>query len=158
MTAMIGRVLDFLSGRETPQSTKGADEFQLAVAALLIEAAHMDDDFTAGERATIERLLAAKFSLTNEALATLMREAESTVQESAQLFSFTHQVNKNVPPEARRHIIEMLWQVAYADGTLNADEDALVRRIAGLIYVPDRERALARQSALDTLAAATPKT
>lgn len=154
----LGRVFDFLSGREAPSAAKGADEFQLAIAALLIEAARMDDDFTAAERATIERLLGAKFSLTSDALATLMREAESIVQKSAQLFSFTHQVNKNVPPEARRHIIEMLWQVAYADGTLDADEDALVRRIAGLIHVPDRERALARQTALDTLAAASPKT
>jgi uncharacterized tellurite resistance protein B-like protein len=42
----------------------------------------------------------------------------------------------------------MLWDVAYADGVLDPEEDLLIRRIAGLIYVDDRERVLARQRVL----------
>jgi uncharacterized tellurite resistance protein B-like protein len=150
---MIKRVIDFLSGRDAPSPAKGADDFQLAVAALLIEAARMDDDFTESERATIGRLLANKFDLTPPALEKLMHAAEEKVQKSTQLFSFTHQVNKTLPPESRAHIIEMLWQVAYTDGVLDANEDMLIRRIAGLIHVPDRERANARAAALEKLAA-----
>ena len=51
-------------------------------------------------------------------------------------------------------IIEMLWKVVYADGVLDPYEDMLLRRIAGLIYVPDRERGMARQRALAHIAAA----
>ena len=46
------------------------------------------------------------------------------------------------------HVIEMLWDVAYADGVLDPEEDLLIRRIAGLIYVDDRERVMARQRVL----------
>jgi uncharacterized tellurite resistance protein B-like protein len=51
-------------------------------------------------------------------------------------------------PEERVELIEMLWGVAYADGVLDPEEDLLVRRIAGLIHVDDRERVLARQRVL----------
>jgi len=60
---MIDRVLDFLTGRAPPALAKGTDELPLAVAALLIEAARMDDDFDGDERAAIERLLAERFEL-----------------------------------------------------------------------------------------------
>ncbi|MBS0281793.1 MAG: TerB family tellurite resistance protein, partial [Proteobacteria bacterium] len=48
-------------------------------------------------------------------------------------------------PAERIQLIEMLWEVAYADGVLDPEEDLLIRRIAGLIAVEDRERVLARQ-------------
>jgi uncharacterized tellurite resistance protein B-like protein len=53
-------------------------------------------------------------------------------------------------------IVEMMWEVAYADGTLDPQEDALLRRIAGLIHVSDQERGLARQRALEKLRARKP--
>jgi len=48
----------------------------------------------------------------------------------------------------------MLWEVAYADGVLDPHEDMLLRQIAGLIHVPDRERGLARKRAVERAAAA----
>jgi len=48
-------------------------------------------------------------------------------------------------------VIEMLWQVAYADGTLDPYEDSLIRQVAALVHVDDRARALARQRALQSL-------
>ena len=70
------------------------------------------------------------------------------------VFPFTQEICKRLEPEARAQIIEMLWQVAYADGRLDPQEDMLLRRIAGLIYVPDGERGAARKRALEKLAAA----
>ena len=151
---MIERVLEFLTGRAPPATATDSDGFELAVAALLIEAARMDDHFDESERATIERLLAARFGLTPAAVRTLMAEAEAAVRRSTQFFPFTQEICRRMAPEARVQIIEMLWDVAYADGALDPEEDMLVRRIAGLIYVDDRERTLARQRALGKLAAA----
>ena len=51
----------------------------------------------------------------------------------------------------RIRVIEMLWEVAYADGVLTGDEDALVRRVAGLLYVSDRDRGEARRRVLKRL-------
>lgn len=146
---MIDRVLDFLTGRAAPEPASGADELQLAVAALLIEAARMDDDFSLEERRTIERVLSARFHLDPGEVRELFIAAERAVRGSTQFFPFTQQIVKQISHEDRGHILEMMWEVAYADGVLDPHEDMLLRRIAGLIHVNDRERGLARQRALE---------
>ncbi|HSE75177.1 MAG TPA: TerB family tellurite resistance protein [Dongiaceae bacterium] len=153
---MIDRVLDFLTGRTALDPAARTDELELAVAALLIEAARMDDTFDAPERAMIERLLAERFDLSPDAVGALVNAAESAVAQSTQFFPFTQQIVKHIDPEDRVQIVEMMWEVAYADGTLDPQEDALLRRIAGLIHVSDQERGLARQRALEKLRARKP--
>jgi uncharacterized tellurite resistance protein B-like protein len=148
---MIDRLLDLLTGRSEPALENGPGDLELSVAALLVEAARMDSDFSATERALIERLLAKKFALSPDAVQSLCERADQIVQGSAQYFPFTHQICMNMSAASRVHVIEMLWKVVYADGALDPHEDALLRQIAGLIHVPDRERAAARKRALENL-------
>ena len=145
---MIDRLLDFLSGREAPAVAVSTEELEHAVAALLIEAARMDDNFDAAERTTIERLLADRFDLKPQAVKSLVDAAEQAVQRSTQYYSFTRQINDRLGEEEKVRIIEMLWKVAYSDGVLDPHEDMLLRRIAGLIHVTDLDRGLARKRAL----------
>lgn len=65
---------------------------------------------------------------------------------------FTRIVVENFTEAERIGVIEMLWEVAYADGELSGDEDALIRRVAGLIFVSDRDRGEARRRAREQLA------
>jgi len=148
---VIDRVLDFLTGKAAPATARGEHDFELAVAALLIEAERMDDRFDASERGIIEHVLAAKFSMDHDEVQALIQAAEKAVKNATQLFPFTQKIVKTMPPEDRHHILELMWKVAYADGTLDPHEDMLLRRIAGLLHVPDRDRALARQSAIEKL-------
>jgi uncharacterized tellurite resistance protein B-like protein len=150
---MIDRLLAFLSGTETPHPKDSIDDVQFAVAALLIEAGRMDNNFDAAERATIERLLASRFDLAPDAVRSLVEAAEQRVHQSAQYYPFTREICNRLSWEERIEILEMLWKVAYSDGVLDPYEDALLRQIAGLIHVPDRDRGLARQRALETLQA-----
>lgn len=154
MFGLIDRVLDFVTGAEAPAASSFDEKLELSVAALMVEAARMDDTFDPAERAVIERLLAAKFDLGAEEAHRLVEQAEAAVKNSTQYFPFTHRVVESMSAEERVQVIEMLWKVAYADGVLDPHEDMLVRRIAGLIYVPDRDRGLARRRALEKLAAA----
>lgn len=149
---MISRLLDFLSGREAPAPGRHVDDLEHAVAALLIEAARMDENFDAAERATIERVLAQRFDLDPQAVKVLIETAEEAVQRSTQYFPFTRQINDRLSEEERGRIIEMMWKVAYSDGVLDPHEDMLLRRIAGLIHVTDRDRGMARKRALEDLA------
>jgi uncharacterized tellurite resistance protein B-like protein len=151
---MLDRLMNLLSGAEAPAAPTGADELQLAVAALLVEAARMDNNFEPQERAAIERILAARFDLTPGAVHTLVEAAEERMRDATQYFPFTHAITTQLSTEQRVDIIEMLWEVAYADGVLDPQEDALLRQIAGLIHVPDRERGEARKRALEKAAAA----
>jgi uncharacterized tellurite resistance protein B-like protein len=133
------------------QPEGGADDLRIAVAALLVEAAHIDDSFLAAERATIGRLLERRFGLSAVAAGQLLASAEEVADRSAQLFRFTRIINERLTAEQRVEVIEMMWEVAYADGDLDALEDTLLRRVGGLIYVPDHERGEARRRVLQRL-------
>ena len=65
-----------------------------------------------------------------------------------QIHGHTREVFENTTLQERVELIEMMWEVAYADGVLDPEEDALIRRLANLIYVTDRERIMARQRVL----------
>jgi uncharacterized tellurite resistance protein B-like protein len=149
---MLDRLAEFLSGRSTPSIGPG-DETQLAVAALLVEAARMDGRFDAGERTVIEGLLAKKFELGPWDVQRLIERAQASVTQSTQYFPFTHAICRDMSIEERTQIIEMMWAVAYADGVLDPEEDMLLRQVAGLMHVPDHDRGLARQRALASAAA-----
>jgi uncharacterized tellurite resistance protein B-like protein len=153
---MIDRLLDLLAGRGEWTSEKPADNLPLAVGALLIEVARMDDKVDAGERRRIEHLLARMFSLDARSVQSLVEQADREMQRSAQYFPFTQQICRHASAEMRVQIIEMLWTVAYSNGALDPDEDALIRQIAGLIQVSDWDRGVARKRALEKLATTEP--
>ncbi len=148
---MIDRILHLLTGTTGEAVAEHPDALQVAVAALLVEAARMDDHFDESERAVILRVLSQRFALSPEATARLLAAALKADDQSTQLFRFTHLAVQSLNPPERVRIIEMLWEVAYADGVLDPEEDALLRRIAGLIYVSDMDRGAARLRVLHRL-------
>jgi uncharacterized tellurite resistance protein B-like protein len=129
----------------------GRQELQIALAALLIEAAYSDDRFDETERSVIERLLERRFNLSRSDADALLAAGETAASESTELFHFTRIINQRLSFDERVGLIEMLWEVAYADRVLDEYEDSLLRRVGGLIYVPDRERGMARQRVLKRL-------
>jgi uncharacterized tellurite resistance protein B-like protein len=134
----------------------GIDEVQLAAAALLVEAAHVDADFDPRERAAVDRILERHFKLSPAAARRLFESAEHVNEAAAQLFRFTRIINDRFALEQRIELMEMLWEVVYADGAVDALEDTLLRRIGGLLYVPDRERGAARQRVVQRLTGVSP--
>ena len=151
---MINRVKNFLfqrNGVAGEGKKHTGDEKALAAAALLVEAARLDHSFDGVEREAIESALRRKFGLDDEECATLIEEASVAQEDSNQLFGFTLAVKQNFTQEERIELIEMLWEVVYADGELHHYEANLLRRIGGLIYVSDRDRGLARKRVIDRL-------
>ena len=149
---MIRRLKTWLLGDPAAVAETGSDDdLHLAAAALLIEAASLDDDFTANERRTIAGLLESQFDLDPDDVESLIGRAASAVAESAQLYGFTRTLKDRLKPDERVRIIEMLWEVACADGEVHSYESGLVRRVAGLLFVPDKESGEARQRVLARL-------
>ncbi len=100
----------------------------------------MDDTFDATERTTIERLLAARFDLDGGAVQRLLSSAEDAAERSSQLYSFIHVVVETVGAGGPVQIVEMMWEVAYADGVLDPDEGCVAAPGRGLLYVSDYDR------------------
>lgn len=146
---MLNRFLKLLRDpgpAETPQ-----EPVQLASAALLVEAASLDGTYDAMERARIEHLLAKRFDLDAAAVEALLAAAERRTADSVQLEPFTRAV-KNASSEAERiELIEMAWEVAYADGRLDDYEANLMRRLGGLLGIADRDVGAARKRVLSRL-------
>jgi len=96
----------------------------------------------------IQSLLTRRFDLTADEFVRLMAGGRGTEQADGAIAwpHFRHQRHHG-HGAARVELIGMLWDVAYADGTLHPDEDLLIRRIAGLISVGDRDRVIARKQA-----------
>jgi uncharacterized tellurite resistance protein B-like protein len=124
------------------------DDARVAAAALLVEAACTDGTVDDSERHTIAQLLRSSFGLEAEDAVELIEIATRAVKESNQLYAFTRIINDRYSHEERVGIIEMLWEVAYADGHLHHYESNLVRRVSGLIHVPDRESGEAHKRVL----------
>jgi uncharacterized tellurite resistance protein B-like protein len=138
-----------LDGRE--RGDRSRDELQIALTALLIEAAYSDNHFDQAERAMIAQLIERRFKLSRSEAGALFAAGESEAASSAELFHLTRVINQRLSSAERAELVEMLWEVAYADGVLDEYEDSLLRRVSGLIYVPDLERGMARQRVLERL-------
>ncbi|MBV9378832.1 MAG: TerB family tellurite resistance protein [Alphaproteobacteria bacterium] len=151
---MIEGIRAWINGSWTDSQDKPGgrqDRLKLALTALLIEAANCDDRFDQAEREVIARLLEHRFGLSKSDADQLIAAGEIAASESTELFHFTRIINDRLSPAERVDLVEMLWEVAYADRVLDEYEDSLLRRIGGLIYVPDRERGMARQRVLKRL-------
>ena len=140
-----------VAGGDGGNGGDGGDATQVAAVALLVEAAVMDGDFDADERRTIARLLGRQFGLEAAGVEDLIRAGEQAVERSHQLYAFTRVVKEGFDSSQRIAMIEMLWEVAYADGELHDFEASLVRRVAGLIHVADRDSGMARGRVLKRL-------
>ncbi|WP_169546318.1 tellurite resistance TerB family protein [Sneathiella aquimaris] len=147
---MIAKLKAIFAGDETSLQNS-PDDKQTATAALLIEAALADEDFSDSEENAISRLLKRHFSLSGDEAEALIDEARELHKNSDQILYFTRAIKENFPVDDRIQIIEMLWEIAYADGTVSDYEANLIRRICGLIYVDDRESGLAKKRVMQTL-------
>jgi len=134
-------IQDFFRLKIEPDMEAGPDQhgLQLATAALMFEMLRADDDEHPDERHTLERALQKSFSLSETETRQLAQLAEREAAESVSLYQFTGLINGHFSPHEKIRVVEMLWQVAYADGILDRYEEALVRKIAELIHVPHRE-------------------
>lgn len=134
---------------ETPE--KAFDDVKIAAAALLVRAAVMDDVYGESEQDKIRAILKNTFELTDEETSELVALAIDEEHHAVDLHRWTQTLKDAYGLEERVQLIEELWEVVYADGKLNDYEASLLRRVAGLIYVPDREAGEARKRVLARL-------
>ncbi|PPR15893.1 MAG: hypothetical protein CFH33_01105, partial [Alphaproteobacteria bacterium MarineAlpha9_Bin3] len=127
------------------------DEYKVASTALLCEAASMDGVFDDNEKKLILVLIQKQFNVDENEANKIYIEGKSLAENSAQLYGFTRIIKESWDNEKRISLLEMLWELAYVDGELDAAEDMLIRRIAGLIHVEDRDRIEAKQRVLKKL-------
>ncbi|MEM8773238.1 MAG: TerB family tellurite resistance protein [Pseudomonadota bacterium] len=118
-------------------------EMRHAVAALFVEAARADEAYEDHEKEIIDKALAGLFGVSTEAAADLRASGETAQAEALDIQRFTR-LAKSMAHEEKIEFIERLWEVVLSDGERDPFEDALIRRICGLIYVDDKDSGAAR--------------
>lgn len=121
---------------------------RVAAAVLLLEIAHADDSFSFEERSHIEEALARHFDLSSAETRQVLEAAEERRREAVDLHQFTSLINRHYDEGQRMVLAEILWRVVHADGELSVHEDALMRRLAGLLDLRPGYLAAARKRAV----------
>lgn len=120
---------------------------RLALAALLIRVARADGSCGPAEIDRIDRILARRYGLSPFEATDLRARAEGLEAEAPDTVRFTRAIKDAVPHEDRAALMEALWSVALAEHGRDPDEEAVIRLVASLLGINDRDSALARQRA-----------
>ena len=127
-------MLDILN--KSPNKNKNVEDKSLVkIAALLIHAAKIDNNYSDKERLIIISFLKSIDSEIN--FEEIMKKAEADEENSNQILKYTQEIKKNTL-EFKKQIIKILWEIILSDNNSDLYENTLMRRIAGLLYIPDR--------------------
>ncbi len=138
MLQFIKRFFDSYIALPTKDTNADAEEhaYRLATAALLIEITRADYEIKEEERLAVTDAVQRVFGLSPAETAKLVQLAELESKNATCLYEFTSLINSQYSIEQKEHVVELLWEVAFADGRLDRYEEHLVRKIADLIHVP----------------------
>jgi len=137
----------FSSGGSTKDSrAQQPDPVVVAACALLLEIAHADEVFQPEERERIVRHIRNEMGVADSDIQNVLTLAEAQRRDSVDLYHFTRLVAENLSRDERLKLVEAIWGVVYADGSLTESESHLARRIAELLGFQHPEVQKAKES------------
>lgn len=138
---MFRSLSNFFQDTMAPAESRDEDlnHLQVATCALLLEAAHADNDFTDQEEEAIAKMVGARFNLDADQTAELLHVADEERKKSGDLYQFARLINESFTHGRKLAILELLWQVVYSDGILEAHEDALMHKMGTMLGVRHEE-------------------
>ncbi len=141
-----------MTGTDASARSFGEEDYRLAAVALLVHVANVDGRVDLSERRKLQAIIEERFGLDAVAAAKLTAAAEQSDREAVDFYHFTSVLKRTLDEGGRLKIVELLWDIAFADGTVHELEENTIWRIAELLGVSTRDRVLLRQK----VAAETP--
>ncbi|MBN2307527.1 MAG: TerB family tellurite resistance protein [Candidatus Hydrogenedentes bacterium] len=130
---MLSRLFDLLGSKAKQEELPDEDRLQVATCVILLEVAGADDEFSPEECERIVGAMRERFGLSQEEAEELIRVSQERRAQSFDLWKFTNQINQSCANAEKIRIIEEVWRVIFADGTLDGHEDYLVHKLARLL-------------------------
>ncbi len=118
------------------KKNKSNNENLIKIAALLIHAAKIDENFSSLEENIIKQTL-LKIGANNNNIEEIIKNAQKIEENSNQILNFTKEV-KNMNDENKIKIVETLWKIIYSNKIADDYETNLMRRLAGLLYIDNK--------------------
>jgi uncharacterized tellurite resistance protein B-like protein len=134
-----------LMGRQGGREFDSAD-YRKAAAALLVHVADSDGAIDPRERARIIALLSDRFAMPGAQARRLLAEAQTSEAEAVDLHGFIGVLKRAFDEDGRLKLVEMMWDLAYADGAPLEVEDSIVARIAQMLDVSESDLDVLRRA------------
>jgi uncharacterized tellurite resistance protein B-like protein len=134
-----------IGGAEGAAKQFEGDDYRLAATALLIHVANADGAADPAEQRRLTAIIEERFGLDAAATAELIALAEQSDCDAVDFYQFTSVLKRVLDEDGRQKIIEMMWEIAFADGAIHEVEENTIWRVAELLGVSTRERVLLRQ-------------
>lgn len=132
---MFAKLLDLLKQDNEPSPVNREEREQLATCVLVLEVAKADGEFSLPEYERVVASLCARFSLNSEQVEELIRVSKDVRKHAVDLFQFTNYLNRVCAPEEKMRLMEEVWSVIYADRSVDAHEEYVARKLAGLLHL-----------------------
>jgi uncharacterized tellurite resistance protein B-like protein len=139
MLRILANLLRGLTETSALNSQQQEHQLQLATAVLLVEVLRAEPTMDMAERAAVVETLREKFALGDDDIQDLVELAQSTAQTAYDYQRFTSQLNERFTQAQKIWVVEAMWQVAYADAHLDASENHVISKVAGLLHVTHGE-------------------
>ncbi|MCH7515921.1 MAG: TerB family tellurite resistance protein [Bacteroidetes bacterium] len=114
-------------------------QLQIATAALFIEMAKADGEFTEEERENVIQSLQKQFNIDAVYVNELMELSKLKLKDSVSLFEFSNVVNENFTNEDKNILLKNLWRLIYTDKKLDKYEDRLIKIIGGMMKMDHKQ-------------------
>jgi uncharacterized tellurite resistance protein B-like protein len=139
MLANLKHIFDKLS-QDTPRiAANGSNPLHIAVCALFLELARIDENFSPDEVKMIHELLKERYHLSDEHADALMEEADVERDASVDLWQFADLINKNFTVQEKIEVVESLWQIVFVDDKMDKYERYLMFKIGNLLRLDDNQ-------------------
>ena len=122
-------------------------ESVIGISALLVHAANIDEMYSDHEKDLVKDFI--RTYLEKDNADEILKQAEEIETNSNQLLNYTNIIKEN-SMDTKKEILEHLWKIVISDKTIDQFESNLLRRICGLIYVPDKISAEIKLKLLNT--------
>jgi len=128
----------FHKNENKQENENGAEQQIILIAALLVHAAKIDENYTNVEKEIIKKALIDLYKIDLKKSDEILKIAEEKEQKSNHIIEFTREIKKN-SMDFRLKIIEILCKIVYSDGTNDSYESTLIRRVCGLLYISEKD-------------------
>jgi len=140
---MLDGLRQFIADIVAPQAQDrafGDSDYRLAATALLVHVVSLDGQPTATEQRKLHSLIESHFGLDRGTADRLIADATEVEGEAVDLYHFTSVIMRSLEEEGRRRIVQMMWELVYADGQVTEFEDNVVWRASDLLGISQRDR------------------
>ncbi len=133
-------IADVVSPAAPPERSFDDTGYRLAATALLVHVISLDGEPSETEKRKLHSLIESRFGLDPGTADRLIASAMKVEGEAVDLYHFTSVIMRSVDEAGRLRIVEMMWELVYADGRVSEFEDNVVWRAADLLAVSSRDR------------------